>query len=121
MIRRPPRSTLFPYTTLSDLRRHDVLRAPGRRALRADQRVHDAPEREDVARRPPAGAAAALDVLHQADQDERGALRTRGREPETLRVGDRPVALAVNQDQTCTDLAHHAQRRQLVEVALERG
>src|SRR2546426_8627894 len=78
MIRRPPRSTLFPYTTLSDLRRHDVLRAPGRRALRADQRVHDAPEREDVARRPPAGAAAALDVLHQADQDERGALRTRG-------------------------------------------
>src|SRR2546426_12530395 len=82
MIRRPPRSTLFPYTTLFR------------------------------------SAAAALDVLHQADQDERGALRTRGREPETLRVGDRPVALAVNQDQTCTDLAHHAQRRQLVEVAL---
>src|SRR2546426_6733943 len=57
MIRRPPRSTLFPYTTLFR------------------------------------SAAAALDVLHQADQDERGALRTRGREPETLRVGDRPVAL----------------------------
>src|SRR5438093_784569 len=69
------------------LRRHDVLRAPGRRALRADQRVHDAPEREDVARRPPAGAAAALDVLHQADQDERGA-------PRRTRRGSRPRAHA---------------------------
>src|SRR5438094_2333147 len=78
-------------------------RSSVRRALRADQRVHDAPEREDVARRPPAVGAAALHVLHDADQDERRALGPRGREPEALRVRDRPVALAVNQDQARPD------------------
>src|SRR2546426_8047559 len=49
MIRRPPRSTLFPYTTL--FRSRDVLRARGRRR-----------QRGRAGRRPPSGAGAAATV-----------------------------------------------------------
>src|SRR3712207_7640610 len=38
MIRRPPRSTLFPYTTLFRSRRHLVLLAAGHRARGGDPR-----------------------------------------------------------------------------------
>src|SRR2546426_12826060 len=60
-------------------------------------------------------------VLHDADEDERGALPPRRREPEALRVRDRPVVPAVDQDQSRREVARHAHRRELVEVALEVG
>src|SRR2546426_4865405 len=69
MIRRPPRSTLFPYTTL--FRSQDT------------------------------------------DEDERGALAPRRREPEALRVRHRPVVPAVDQDQSRLEVARHAHRRKL--------
>src|SRR5438034_7888851 len=46
MIRRPPRSTLFPYTTLfRSRRRHDVRPGP-RAAARAGLRLHRDPRRD---------------------------------------------------------------------------
>src|SRR5947207_4651732 len=41
MIRRPPRSTLFPYTTLFRSQRRRLRRAAGRRQGLASQRRHD--------------------------------------------------------------------------------
>src|SRR2546426_8603091 len=42
-------------------------------------------------------------VLHDADEDQRGALPPRRREPEALRVRHRPVVPAVDQDQSRRD------------------
>src|SRR2546422_4488433 len=48
MIRRPPRSTLFPYTTLFRSRRRGVLPRPGPRLHRAAQAVHPPGRRGDT-------------------------------------------------------------------------
>src|SRR3712207_8274972 len=52
MIRRPPRSTLFPYTTLF-------------RSVRLDVRAQPRAETPDALRHPPGVAARAFDVEHQ--------------------------------------------------------
>src|SRR5256885_13087803 len=44
MIRRPPRSTLFPYTTLFRSQRQDAVRRRGRLSLQRRERVGRRPE-----------------------------------------------------------------------------
>src|SRR5438270_9903837 len=47
MIRRPPRSTLFPYTTLFRSRKLELLqRGNAQRARRRDRRTHDGDEED---------------------------------------------------------------------------
>src|SRR2546430_10419970 len=69
MIRRPPRSTLFPYTTLFRSRRHAVLPArherPADREVQADRRERNRearPDREIQRVRRPGGATRAAVV-----------------------------------------------------------
>src|SRR3712207_7396595 len=45
MIRRPPRSTLFPYTTLFRSRAHGILLAPARKAARARRTATKRPKK----------------------------------------------------------------------------
>src|SRR3712207_8368786 len=45
MIRRPPRSTLFPYTTLFRSRSHDVRHAPGAIEAKETRRTRPSAER----------------------------------------------------------------------------
>src|SRR3712207_7301551 len=80
MIRRPPRSTLFPYTTLFRSRRYPIYQQPDRSALRfydahlhqvgtVDRREIDAPSTaiplwmspDDIVVRAPAGLSFRLD------------------------------------------------------------
>src|SRR3712207_7834283 len=64
MIRRPPRSTLFPYTTLFRSRRDGRDRQPAVHAPRGDEPHEHAPRRalhRPAARRPPVAPASAPD------------------------------------------------------------
>src|SRR2546429_6884718 len=82
MIRRPPRSTLFPYTTLFRSRRAGVGRvAPHLRAGDARPRT----------RRGSKHGAAPLSVLHQRVVGQRGERRGRGRAPRPRCVFDQDV------------------------------
>src|SRR5438874_2019858 len=62
---------------------------------------------------------AVFHVLDDADEDDRGARGSRGVKPEAFRVGHRPVAAAVDQDQARADVAGDAERRKRIEVTLE--
>src|SRR5260370_21744250 len=82
------------------------------------ERVHRAPELEEVARvlpaRPP---AAALPVLEDADEQERGVPRARGREAQAFGVGDRGDAPPAHEDGPPRDLARDAERGHGLDVA----
>src|SRR3712207_7592156 len=67
MIRRPPRSTLFPYTTLfrSRRRRHALARAHRRRAGGVRRAGLPRDDRQDVAL---VGQVLARDALHRSEE-----------------------------------------------------
>src|SRR2546428_6368428 len=68
MIRRPPRSTLFPYTTLSRSRVHRRIDEPGGRI---EHGVDIAPARPPIARAPAVALAAILVVLQPIGGDRK--------------------------------------------------
>src|SRR3712207_6868451 len=71
MIRRPPRSTLFPYTTLFRSRRHDLVGEPHRvQGEDAVERAHGG-EVLAVVEREPAEAGAARSEEHTAELQSR--------------------------------------------------
>src|SRR2546425_8042407 len=74
MIRRPPRSTLFPYTTLFRSRRRDLVEQPGGHPLEGRPLAGNLPsvgvlrhERRDLAALP-LGDRAAVDAAHRSEE-----------------------------------------------------
>src|SRR6266567_6857608 len=94
MIRRPPRSTLFPYTTLFRSRPRDARGEPRRRAEEAGLRPLPRAERARLpaAAAPPAHDARALDGGPEAPRDRAGRpprARLRARARRRARGGRR--------------------------------
>src|SRR5687768_17983019 len=83
MIRRPPRSTLFPYTTLFRSRCRDIAEARGRVADDRQERVEE--ERRDRRRR--------ADTPHQ--RDEKSQQRERDRKSTRLNSSHGYISYAV--------------------------
>src|SRR3712207_8779546 len=71
MIRRPPRSTLFPYTTLFRSRLLGAGRRPGRERPRAAARRDAGPGDGDAARRGPLAVAQGRSEEHTSELQSR--------------------------------------------------
>src|SRR3712207_8346472 len=82
MIRRPPRSTLFPYTTLFRSRRHGIVRRAGRGERRRDAAVGKIQAMRSNARR-------------QRDRRARAARKRRDRKSTRLNSSHANISYAV--------------------------
>src|SRR2546430_8967808 len=78
MIRRPPRSTLFPYTTLFRSRRLDVkLKARGKlRSAQHTQRVLDESLRRDRAQQLPFDVCATIEQINDRSEEHTSELQS---------------------------------------------
>src|SRR5258707_7834014 len=112
MIRRPPRSTLFPYTTLFRSRIGAALRLPAPRCRQAYDRISDVRPLIFVLAR-----AACTAVLHAADRRNRA--RCRDRKSTRLNSSHANISYAVfclkkKKNNKRPDMA--AERRKLTEL-----
>src|SRR3712207_9351079 len=92
MIRRPPRSTLFPYTTLFRSREEPAVRG----GADGDRRVQAAEHR---------GAAVAGEALHAVAGDERdGAVRRHAADRAAVGVGDQEAGAGQRPEEDTAEL-----------------